>query len=97
MLKYHDAQGLEMNQDTINCTIVCDPENRPQADITNDCAVDLMDFSVMANQWNLSDIDLAADLNEDHQVNIMDLALLAEMWFEGVSLSPVSQLNGKTE
>jgi DMSO/TMAO reductase YedYZ molybdopterin-dependent catalytic subunit len=57
--------------------------DRDRADINKDGYVDFSDFSLLANQWLMSDDELAADvmpIEGDGRVSIRDLMLIADEW-----------------
>jgi len=53
-----------------------------EADITEDCVVDLSDAAVMAEQWLGSGFPLKADLYENCKVDFKDYSLLAGSWLK---------------
>jgi hypothetical protein len=56
-------------------------ENKPYADLTDDCAVDFKDLKVLCEQW-LEIGSLSADLYPDNKVDYRDFAVLAGEWLE---------------
>ena len=52
-------------------------------DFQPDCAVDLNDLMIMANQWLQSSGTLSADINQYGIVNFIDFAELANHWLQG--------------
>ena len=67
--------------DIEGCSQVC-LENKPYADLTDDCAVNYEDLKVLCEQW-LETGSLAADLYPDNRVDYRDFAVLANEWLEG--------------
>ncbi len=49
------------------------------ADLSGDCFVNFVDFSVFANQWPQNNYDL----NGDSFVNLVDLSIFAGQWLQG--------------
>ena len=54
-------------------------------DLDDDGDVDLVDFTLFAQQWGKSSGLLIADLNVDGTVDVADLALFCENWLKGKS------------
>ena len=58
-------------------------ENKPYADLTDDCAVDYKDLKVLCDQWLATGI-LSADLYPDGKVDAKDFAIIGNSWLEGI-------------
>lgn len=70
---------------TVDPEIDCADEHR--ADINKDGYVDFLDYSLLADQWLLSDTGLSADrmpTEGDALVDFFDLALIADHWLAGI-------------
>ena len=46
--------------------------------------MNIADFSVLANQWLNSAVDITADVNIDQSVNILDLIILSKHWLKNI-------------
>ncbi len=66
--------------DVEGCTQLC-LENKPYADLTDDCAVNFKDLKVLCDQW-LEIGSLSADLHPDGKIDNKDFAVLASEWLE---------------
>ena len=90
---FPDADGDEIPDDMDNCWDVYNPDQTDTDDdgIGNACdedcpnldglnPVNLIDFSILAYDWQQSGPELQADLDEDGTVGIKDLAILAVYW-----------------
>jgi hypothetical protein len=60
------------------------------AEMNHDCVVDVLDFSVMEQQWGMTGPGLNADLNGDYQVDVYDYVLLFYSYGDSVSPCTVS-------
>jgi hypothetical protein len=58
------------------------------ADLTNDGAVNFVDFAHQANDWQESGSEQAGDLDRNGVIEFADLAMLAEDWLEGTKWRP---------
>jgi hypothetical protein len=54
-------------------------ENKPYADLTDDCAVDFKDLKVLCEQW-LGIGSLSADLYPDGKIDNKDFAIIGNSW-----------------
>jgi hypothetical protein len=61
-----------------------DLEDTP-GDFNGDGRVNLLDFALLASDWDSSDVFLETDLNEDGAVDLLDFLQFSEYW-----LSPAS-------
>lgn len=52
---------------------------RIPSDLTLDCYVDLLDYSLLAGEWK-RDTDVTMDLNGDGTIDLLDLLLFSEQW-----------------
>lgn len=88
-----DADGHVQNEDGLygwwgyKVIVTVDPEinclDRQRADLDEDGYVDFSDFSLLADQWLISDAGLPADvvpIEGDGQVDLRDLMLIADEW-----------------
>jgi len=64
-----------------------DPQHpRPVADLTGDCKVDLLDISILAQNWldrpctSANDFCHRADINSDAKVDLADYDLITQQW-----------------
>ena len=70
---------------TVDPDIDCADEQR--ADINKDGYVDLLDYSLLADQWLMNGPGLSADImpmETDNEVNFFDLMLIANHWLAGL-------------
>jgi len=70
---------------TVNPEIDCADEHR--ADINKDGYVDLLDYSILADQWLMIEPGLTADImpiEGDAVVDFFDLTLIADHWLAGI-------------
>ena len=104
-----DTDGDGFNDDLDNCPAVfnpsqrdsdddgsgdtCDP-NCPDLDGLN--PIDLFDYSLLMQNWNMTGPNLPGDLNTDNIVDINDLAILTNYWlgncYEEDSVSMIESL-----
>ena len=88
--------GDKLNTSTKNGTIYIDPilvygqrcmgEIDPLADIDNDCKVDILDLTEMAQNW--LEITDFGDINSNNYVDIEDMTELAKEWHGSYDLWP---------
>jgi hypothetical protein len=66
--------GIELilSGDPLACT------TKPQADLTNDCQVNLLDFAKIAQEWYSTPVN--ADISGDGYVSMPDMSILANEW-----------------
>jgi hypothetical protein len=103
-----DSDGDGVNDDLDNCPDVynptqrdsdgdgvgdtCDP-NCPDLDGLN--PVNFIDFSVFAQNWQITGPNVAGDLNMDNIVDINDLAILSDYWLSDCYEENVVSLVGR--
>jgi len=55
------------------------------ADINRDCFVNLLDFSIMAEDWLLNETPSRSDTNSDNHINLEDFFVLSNNWLTDLS------------
>lgn len=85
-----DTDGDGVADDVDNCQLVANPAqvdsngdgygNRCDADLNNDCIVNVVDLGALRSVFFTTDPD--ADLNADGTVNVIDLGLLRSLFFQ---------------
>ena len=90
-----DADGDGVGDSSDNCTNLANPlqtdsngdgiGNRCDADLNNDCAVDLLDFGIFRSQLFTTNAD--PDFNADGTVDLLDFAIFRSLLFQPVGPS----------
>lgn len=97
-----DSDNDDVGDDVDNCTLVANAGqvdanadgfgNACDADLSNDCIVNVVDLGLLRNAFFSSDAE--ADLNSDGVVNVVDLGLMRTAFFDAPGPSAVASCPG---
>jgi hypothetical protein len=73
---FGQAVGFKVGTKNVGKESIC--ENK--ADLTGDCKVNLIDFSILAFWYQRANPPVPLDLNGDGKVNIVDFSIMAYYW-----------------